>query len=448
MKTIRDPVHGDVRLTQEETEILDSPEMQRLRGIKQLGSSFLVYPGAVHTRFEHCLGTLWMARRMCESLKTEDDSPLTDREERLIAAAALLHDVTHIPFGHTLEDERRILPRHDANMDRLLHFVDKGELGRRLRRFGLDRDVIALLSPSDNGEGKCPSLRPCARACVREIVSSTICADLLDYLARDSYFCGLKLRYDPRLMQYFRIRDGRLVLDLHKGGMLRRDAVTEVCNLLRMRYVLSERVYYHHAKIAAGVMISKAVEEAFRRGLKPRELYDLRDDSLLRHLSDRFPRVKPVRNLLEMYAARRLFKRCFVLMPDCGEPLQSELVSRYHFDDGSRRLIAEKEIARLLGRGVPSWAVAIYCPPMGMRLKEADVPVLTADGGLRPLSEFDNDEIELLKNRHRRLWKFYVFISPDFIPDSEAAGRAAAEVIGCRNQLHVEHHGADAPGAA
>jgi len=442
MKTIRDPVHGDIALTPLETGLLDTPPVQRLRGIKQLGSAFLVYPGAMHTRFEHSLGTAWMAKRLARALSAGEG--LTPEEEELAAVAGLLHDVTHIPFGHTLEDERRVLPRHDQSARRLLHFVDQGELGRRLDKSGLKRHVLALLWPDqdhDSGKhGGAPSL-PHVRPCVRELVSSTICADLLDYLARDSYFCGLQMRYDERIFRYFHIHDDHLVLDLHKHGQFRRDALSEVSNLLRIRYVLSERVYYHHAKIAGGVMISKAVETAIASGLRQRELFDLRDDGLILFLRQRFARSRAVRSLLDLYVGRRLFKRCFLLQSDIGDDRQSELVSRFHFDRNGERRKAERAIARQLGRGTPHWAIAIYCPPMGMRLKEAEVPILTSGGRVTALSELDNDEIQLLKERHRDLWKFYVFASPEHVPSMAAAGKAAEEVLGFRNRLSLERHG-------
>src|SRR5207247_7140749 len=103
-KLIRDAVHGDIEMSPLEVELMDTPEFQRLRGIKQLGTAYLVFPSAVHTRFEHSLGTSWMAHRILESVRRTQI--ISVDEETLIRVAALLHDITHIPFGHTLEDER------------------------------------------------------------------------------------------------------------------------------------------------------------------------------------------------------------------------------------------------------------------------------------------------------------------------------------------------------
>src|ERR1700752_224304 len=105
-KLIRDAVHGDIEMGALEIEIIDTPEFQRLRGIKQLGTAYLVFPSAVHTRFEHSLGTSRMGRPMVDTIRRH--YAVSKEDETLIRIAALVHDVMHIPFGHTLEDERRV----------------------------------------------------------------------------------------------------------------------------------------------------------------------------------------------------------------------------------------------------------------------------------------------------------------------------------------------------
>src|SRR6266571_3741613 len=250
-KLIRDAVHGDIEMSDLEVELMDTPEFQRLRGIKQLGTAYLVFPSAVHTRFEHSLGTSWMAHRILESVRR--NQTISEDDERLIRVASLLHDITHIPFGHTLEDERRVLPRHDKDEERVEYFLRASTVGRILKREGLQDAVIETLNRDDTYQS--------------DIVGGAISADLLDYLRRDTYFCGLSQYYDARLFESFIVEDNRLVMNLEKNGMLRHDALSELVNLLRIRYTLSERVYYHHTKVSSGAMISKAVELALREGL-------------------------------------------------------------------------------------------------------------------------------------------------------------------------------------
>src|ERR1051325_10124237 len=127
-KLIRDAVHGDIEMSSLEVELMDTPEFQRLRGIKQLGTAYLVFPSAVHTRFEHSLGTSWMAHRILESVRRNQTIPEDDA--RLVIAASLLHYLTHIPFGHTLEDERRVLPRHDKDEERVNYFLRVSAIGQ------------------------------------------------------------------------------------------------------------------------------------------------------------------------------------------------------------------------------------------------------------------------------------------------------------------------------
>ena len=138
---IRDPVHGDITLSRLEAAVLDCAAVQRLRGIKQLGTAYLVYPGAVHTRFDHSLGASAVAHRIVAALRREGVEVARELDD-LIGVGALLHDVTHVPYGHTLEDERRLFPRHDKG-SRLAQLLE-GELGSALSRLGI-RDAVADL---------------------------------------------------------------------------------------------------------------------------------------------------------------------------------------------------------------------------------------------------------------------------------------------------------------
>lgn len=95
---VRDPVHNFVRLTDEEVNVVNTPVFQRLRGIKQLALANLVYPGALHTRFDHSIGVCHVAGMMAEELN------LRDEDRKLVRLAALLHDLGHGPFSHVSED--------------------------------------------------------------------------------------------------------------------------------------------------------------------------------------------------------------------------------------------------------------------------------------------------------------------------------------------------------
>src|SRR5689334_11182536 len=313
-KLIRDAVHGDIEMGALEIEVIDTPEFQRLRGIKQLGTAYLVFPSAVHTRFEHSVGTSWMAHRILESVRRNQSIPEDD--EKLIRVTALLHDITHIPFGHTLEDERRVLPRHDKDEQRVDYFLRASPIGRILKREGLQDAVIETLRHDETYRS--------------DIVGGAISADLLDYLRRDTYFCGLSQYYDLRLFESSIVDGNRLVMNLEKNGMLRHDALSELVNLLRIRYTLSERVYFHHTKVSSGAMISKVVEAAIGEGFDPVELRTLKDETLLWTIKERYGSHRAIKGLLERLASRQLYKPCCVLTIDIGEDKRRSIVDRFH----------------------------------------------------------------------------------------------------------------------
>jgi HD superfamily phosphohydrolase len=427
MKTIRDAVHGDMRFDDSEIALVDARVVQRLRGIKQLGTSSLVYPSATHTRFEHSLGTCWVTKRLIDEL-ARSGFALGAAEVQVARLAALLHDVTHVPFGHTFEDERRLLDRHDEDRARLDFFLDHPSLGPVLERSGVGREVRALL----RGE---PGLPPY----VRQLVTGTVCADLLDYLKRDAYHCGLVLGYDDRIFNYFAIADDQLVFRLHKRGVFRRDALSELVHLLQIRYSLTERVYYHHAKIVAGAMVSRALELAMLSGLWRREtLYELRDDSFLDRLVNESHRVPGVSGIMDDLFSRRLYRKVYVLgvaaygRPGLTSLEQDALAARYHLDLAARRA-AERHVAEALQ--VPQAHVIVYCPSPSMALKEADVNVEIAPAEVRPLSELGHPDVEALREKHRGLWRFYVCISRDHETRIAEAGRICQEYFGYENQL-------------
>ncbi len=413
-KLVRDAVHGDIDLGPLEVELIDTPEFQRLRGIKQLGTAYLVYPTATHSRFEHSIGTSWMARCMIEALRRT--SAISDADAAAIRVAALLHDVTHIPFGHTLEDERGVLPRHDKDDARFRYFLRDSALARVLERAGYLEQVLHILE----GRGGFAS----------EIVSGAITADLLDYLRRDTYFTGFSQFYDQRVFRSFVLHGDRFAVNLEKHGMLRHDTLSELINLLRIRYPLTERVYFHHTKVASGAMISKAVELALRCGLPPEDLRRLKDETLIWTLRTGFQRDPAVSYIVDCLESRQLYRPCFILTSEVGEARQSEIVGRFHYDSAGREKM-EAEVAA--AAGLRPYQIIVYCPSVAMSLPEAEVLVRMGTGDFLPLSESNNEEIRSLKDKHRMLWKFYVFIDRAVSVRRDAARSAAEEYLKSRS---------------
>lgn len=430
-KKIRDPVHGDIHLGKSELTVLDTTAMQRLRGIRQLGATFYVYPGAQHSRFEHSLGTYCMAQRIMESIEDRGEFGFSSQEKDTVKIASLLHDITHIPYGHTFEDERKLMARHDENRHRFDYFLGGGEIGDALSSSKAGRLARQILDP-----GGSP---PKNQSYLQDIVSGTICADLLDYLKRDNYFCGLTQEYDQRIFHYLTIKDGNLTLKLHQNGIFRPDALSEITNLLRIRYVLSERVYYHHAKIACGTIISKTIERALRNGMEESELYDLTDNALPGYLLGNYGGDPAIRELIDTFRSRRLYKRVYMLSRKIGAEAVNRLVENHHLSEEGQRAEAESAIAA--GIGVQPHQIAIYCPPEKMSLKEADMPCVTPKGDLQKFSALNQTEISTLQEQHRRLWKFYVFASPAVKLPLHKIASACEEMFGLPNELPKQNFG-------
>ena len=408
---LRDPIHGDLSFTESERRVMDTPQMQRLRGVRQTGSAYLVYPGCVHTRFEHSLGTSAMARKIIAVLRQNDISIHPD-QEAVVALAALVHDISHLPFGHTFEDERKLFPRHDT-IERFHHFLTDNEIDQALDASGFRKAVVALLTD-----------RNFDPPWMRQIVSSTIDADLLDYLRRDAYFAGLRQDYDDRIFSTFTVIDNTLAINMTKLSTR-----TELLHLLRLRYFLTERVYYHHAKVISGAMIAKAVELAVESGLTETDLYDLTDDTLFRYLIDR--KDDRITRLITGVQNRRLLKRSYVLSAaEIGRRGRDEFIATYNRSVEARQQV-EREIADAVI--LKPEQIILYCPDISA-IKEARVVVYTPNGLSRLNEPFDNPpiDVKVVEDQYEHLWKLYVFAPEGY---RERVGKVCERIFGEKNGL-------------
>jgi HD superfamily phosphohydrolase len=176
---IKDPVHGYVYISEAEKNIIDTYPMQRLRRLRQLAGSEYVYPGANHTRFEHCVGVMYLAGKVLENPNV---SRLVEDEEAQVARlAALLHDVGHGPFSHVFEHllVRELDRTHE---DITSWIVEKSEVADTLGKMGYKPEEIGKLAV-----GK---LHKPNRAFLDQIISSAVDADKQDFIVRDTYHTG------------------------------------------------------------------------------------------------------------------------------------------------------------------------------------------------------------------------------------------------------------------
>jgi HD superfamily phosphohydrolase len=446
-KTIRIAVSGDVRLTRLEVRLIDTADFQRLRRIRQLGGACWVYPSAVHTRFDHSLGVLSMAELMVRALRLGDDEGagaaenVSTEQEALGRLLALLHDATHIPFGHTLEDEFALFPRHDQSDRRVERFFGPdSEMGRILRD-GLGNDLHqrfmrllrAAIGTADSSDA------PADDFFLLDLIRNSVCADLLDYLQRDAYFCNIRLETDIRFLSHLALarHEGRcrLYIRLWKAGKAepRRSTLNELIRLLDNRYLMGERVYFHHAKLVAGAMIAGAVARAMREGdLTEEGLYDVGDEELLAQL--RQSRNSAARRLAENLSRRALWKMAFHRSRSAFQAEQQSVrsidmiddIMRRHHRDALGRAALEDRIADLLG--MESGDVLLYCPHHDMALKPADA-LVSWNGALRPLKDCTDDELvgarlQSILDSHQNLWAVRAFLNPRHLDRRDAVADA------------------------
>lgn len=277
MKVIRDPIHGYIELDDVVLSLVDTPAMQRLRRIRQLGLTSFVYPGANHTRFEHSLGTYHLANSLADRI---DD--MTGRLE--LRVAALLHDIGHGPLSHVTE---KTIKRHTGRSHEDVSWVLKEDqdLGKIFEENSLDISRVARHIKGETNLGAA--------------LNNEIDVDRMDYLVRDAHYTGVPLSVDlVRLIHEMRFLDGKLVIN--SGGIRAAES------LLLSRFMMHPTVYYHHVTRIAEAMCVRAVECMIEDGFDAKKL-SVMDDSDLFVQMHSYPGYPT--EIAERLRDRRLFKR-------------------------------------------------------------------------------------------------------------------------------------------
>jgi HD superfamily phosphohydrolase len=444
MKVIRDNIHGDIEFYPEEMRLLHTAEFERLHGCRQLGLSHLIYPGAKHSRFEHVLGVMHVATKIAKRMRKQghffQKESGGDELLQILRFSALLHDMGHVPFGHTLEDEMPIIPKHDKASEGIDQITSPdGNARGHQKQSRMEIAVTNALRASGNKKYIEPVLQVlkaidaskddeklhelAAKGAVKpdyfvlaDIIGNTICADLLDYIKRDHMMTGIRASYDSRIFRYFGVGTHkgyrRAVIQLVKTGRVRNDALADLLDLLKLRYNLSDKVLFHPKKCAADAMLIRAIGNA---GLSEDDLMQHSDDGLLDHL-----RKEP---LIEMIRQWKLFKPVFV----CGLSQidtygqvhkKRELIKDLHEDANLRKTI-EVRIQNELGLPANQTSVLIFCPRPKMTLKPVRALVQWRDGTVWRLNEIGEDDdrlthrqVALLEDIYSQLWKLYLFVHP------------------------------------
>jgi HD superfamily phosphohydrolase len=242
---IKDPVHGYVYITEAEKTIIDSYSMQRLRRLRQLAGSEYVYPGGNHTRFEHCVGVMYLAGKVVENPNISQAGD--DEEVEATRIAGLLHDVGHGPFSHVFE-QLLIKDLDKTHEDITSWIIEKDELNEKLKKIGFKPEEVGKLAV-----GK---LRKPCKAFLDQIISSAVDVDKQDFIVRDTFHTGAAYGF----IDVFRL--------IHALDVLGEDLAVELGALSALEAFMIARIesfksiYFHRVGRAAQIMLAMAMEKA------------------------------------------------------------------------------------------------------------------------------------------------------------------------------------------
>jgi len=274
---IRDPIHGNIDLDETVAKIIDTPQMQRLRYIRQLDMTYLVFPGANHTRFEHSLGTMQVTRALLSSIN--------EKEEEM-PYAGMLHDIGHGPFSHLSEDLIKLHLKKDHE-----------KIGEEVVRNSEIKDII-----SDSGLSFDKVMDYFTNPSKMDIVCGALGSDRIDYLMRDSHYTGVAYG----VIDYERLKK-RLVMHNGRVAVLE-SGISAAESMLLARYFMHLNVYMHHTRIIALGMLQRAIGLALDSGIiDAQELSMMHDEQLIGRLLG--SGSEHVSEMTKRVIGRKLFKR-------------------------------------------------------------------------------------------------------------------------------------------
>jgi len=415
---VRIPDQQQVPLTPRVRRLIDTPAFRRLARVSQLGLVANVYPGAVHSRFEHALGVYRLALVYLRQLAADPRfaEQVTARDAQHIVVAALVHDIGHWPYCHPLEDLREPnIPPHEQLAE------------QRLQEPGLARllaedwqadaaTVMALLRPAPSADAR--------QSLLASLLSGPIDIDKMDYLYRDSLHAGV-----PYGMHFDR---QRLVSSLctnsaADGIALAEKGRTAAELMVFARYVMFSEVYWHHAVRAATAMLQRAVVELAPRLEFPR-LFRMADQEFAAYLRERAD-GEPAATLVEglFGERRRLYKRLREYDFHASPKLHAALARRpYRQLVAFSRRLADRLSSRL-GAAIKPLDVLVDAPPVKLEV-QFKVDVRMKNGTFQPLGDL-SPIVHTLATRQfdDYVKRVRIFISPDVRIDP--ASRVIDETI-------------------
>jgi HD superfamily phosphohydrolase len=365
---LRDPLWNNIRLDPLALALLDTPVVQRLRYVRQLGLAFLVYPGATHSRFEHALGAYHLAGvalRLLDERGVLAAVPADD--PAVVRAAALLHDVGHYPFSHAVEE------LGVAHHEQLAHdLLRQGDLAA-ICTAALGADAPARIIALIRGRSDSP---------LQGLISGSLDLDKIEYLKRDAAMCGVpygEIDVDRLLNSLVLVPHpdtGALTVGVHEKGL------SALESLLFAKCQMYRNVYWHHAVRSATAMYKRLVTEALAHGaVDGARLARATDEGLLALLDT--PELAPsARRQLDGLRQRRLHKRVMehpaaTLGDDVGEWIATDYPLTRRVEDALARELRLRPGDLLLDYPAKTQMLGLELP---MERRDGRIELLTAAG--------------------------------------------------------------------
>lgn len=415
-KVFKDPVHRYIHVHDRLIwDLIGTKEFQRLRRIRQLGTTYLTFHGAEHSRFSHSLGVYEIVRRIIDVF---DGRPHWESEERLLAlTAALLHDVGHGPFSHTFEKVFHV--DHEDWTQRII--LGDTEINRVLRRVGSDfpRKVADVIAKTYDDQ------------LVVSMISSQIDADRMDYLLRDAYYTGVSYgHFDiERIWRVMRPLDDQVVIK--ETGM------HAVEDYIMSRYQMYWQVYFHPVTRSAEVILGKSLQRAkqlYEEGYvfrePPRRIWPLMNGDVT--LADY---LRLDESVILYYFQTWQDERDPLLRDLCSRFMNRHLFKYIAFDPDSQRKDYDQLREWFVQANIdPDYYLVIdsssdlpydfYRP--GEEEDRLPIHLLTSDGQLRELSE-ESAVVKAISGKERTDHKLY--FPMDLLTDETAYPEAKRKIF-------------------
>ena len=309
---VRDPIHGLIELSETEVKLIDTKVFQRLRRIRQLAMASLVYPSALHTRFEHSIGVMHIAGRICTELQKVESNKITAADIKLVRIAALLHDVGHGPFSHVSED---LLERYARDQTGIGETREKIHEQITVDFIQTDPEIRSILDDDEEREFVVTLIKEKdMRDWRRNVISSELDADKMDYLLRDSYFAGVQYgQYDLEQI----IESCRIDTDRNTTSLVMSSAgIYALEQLLLARYHMTQQVYWHKVSLISNQMIIRGITLAIKGGNSDmKELYQYdendKENFIQRYLNYHDEKVIDLLRHCEQEKVSEIFNRLY-----------------------------------------------------------------------------------------------------------------------------------------